>query len=828
MTYATDIAKRTHNVGYYVAFDGIPTRLATHDMGDYGVSGTFLAALTGPPTGGSLRLDRRRSLVLPDGFSVEAMDTASVRALLCRRGGTEARLGTAITTSSVDVGFGTNVFSGVSTIYLDRETITLGAYNALSGEYEGCTRAAYSSIAAPHFSGALASSVPRYWWGRRARLYAVNLDTGTEQAIRTAVLSQSPVFKNGVWQLSFIDLQRELRREICTGWQPERVTGRTIGTTSVVLDVPNAANFIDGATYPAHVRVSYADHFEVWELTSGDVDTGNDQITLRYLNFVQSTAGEFSGLPQLADDADVTIQQVLWFVQDPAVAALMLLLSTTGFGLNDATYDVLPGRTPTADTGSPRARMGAGIPAAWVDISSFTDEKGREPLVVYVEEPEMVLDYLANEILWRLGGYLYVNGDGQLAFQKYRAAVPQTADDIDKSDIKLAEVTTVDDESEILAAATWRLNYDHTARDYLRTVQAAWIDTAPIYGEDLPTLDMESRTAWVGVASPSRLASAPFGNELQLVTQLDRLYSRTRLGVRRTKLVLPWTKHADYVPGKLFKLTDDRLPDGEGSLGVTSRWHEVVSTSTDYQEGTVTVEAEELPPGFLVAPAAFVLSVVLPPPGAPVLWLNSRNLDGSDNATLSDLDEVASPSQLGSAAPSTWTSSGDQHVYREGSGRPYLEGQSGLGALTAAAGGLAAPFDVWIYLRTGELSTGTGAPAGAHLESTGWQLYSGWGGDNWGLYRNFGADNVVVSGSSVELTDQMVGATYLAGAGNSVANVDGTTASAALSAGGALDTVTLRAYSDTATKARIYQVLVYQGGSSPSQADVLAWFASDG
>ena len=44
MTYATDLDSDTHRRAFYVAFDGIETRIATHDLTGL-VSGTFVVGL---------------------------------------------------------------------------------------------------------------------------------------------------------------------------------------------------------------------------------------------------------------------------------------------------------------------------------------------------------------------------------------------------------------------------------------------------------------------------------------------------------------------------------------------------------------------------------------------------------------------------------------------------------------------------------------------------------------------------------------------------------------------------------------------------------------
>lgn len=608
MTYATDIAKTRHRVGYYVVFDGIPTRLATHDFSQapWSLSGTFLRCIKeGSVTGGPQTLDRARGLVLPDGFAFQAIATTSVHQLLRRRGGTEYTLSEAIDADDDDITLSDETLDEGAVLYLDQETITLGAFNAVLGFYESCTRGAHGSVAVSHAQGAVVSTVPRYWRGRRAQLFAVNLATGTAQAIRTGILSSSPRFRDGVYELEFTDLQRELARPLNSGWLPEKVLSRTVQDGDVVCDVRDAAAFVDD-TVAGHnyVKASFGEDFEVYQLTAGSVSTANDTVTLSALNLVYSTHG---GPLQAGEAEDVELQQVLYIIGDPAIIALMLMLSRDGDLTNHGTYDLLAGRPAQATTGLAPRRQGAGLPASWVDVDSWEEAIGGPAITLYSDEPEVLLDVLVEELLWHLGGKLYINGSGQLSFRRNLPAIPQSSIEVlDGNDRLVSEVTAVDDESEILALASIECNWDPKYREFLRKVNVSFADTTPIYGESLASVEFRSRTTWVGPANPSPLVSAPFDNETALTVAFDRYAARTRNGLRRTSLTLPWSRHLDAIPGWAFKLTHTTLPDGEGGTGVTERQYEVVSSSPDYQAGTVRIEAEEMPEGWLVAPSGII------------------------------------------------------------------------------------------------------------------------------------------------------------------------------------------------------------------------------
>ena len=610
MTYAGDVAADRHRVGYYVVFDGVETRLSTHDLTGL-VAGTYLEVLVGPPTGGGVRLDRRRGLVLPDGFSARAFGNAAAHAYFARRAGTEEALLASMTASTDSVEIPETYAEGTD-ICLDKETITLGNYHVSLDLYENCTRGAHGSVAAAHASGAICSTKARHWRGRRAELFAVNLSTGTTQAIRTGVLRASPSCRGGVYSLDFTDASRELDRPIYQGWYPQRVTEATITDGDLVLKVGDAKNFVEDTR--SFVKVAYDDRLDVYRLdgVTSTLNTSTNVLTLARSDY-QGSFGHGERLHNGAVDlsTQVDVQQVLYMVADPARVALTMMMSILGDGANSGLYDVLPGRAPAVNDTHILRRLGAGVPSAWVDVASFADWAGvGGSMAVFVDQPTTLLEFLEREVLLRLGGYLYVNGVGQLAFQRWRIAVPDSSLDVlDANDDAIGfDVDAVDDETDVLASAVFDLNWDPYAREYQRTIAVQWQDTAPIYGDESQQIDLSSKTLRVGQASASPLLSQPFGNETELVAMLDRLYSRTRRGVRKVRVTLPWRRHVDYLPGHVFKLTDARLPDGDGGVGVTERQHEVVAASLDYGGGTVEVEAEEMPQGWLIAPSYIVSS----------------------------------------------------------------------------------------------------------------------------------------------------------------------------------------------------------------------------
>jgi hypothetical protein len=227
--------------------------------------------------------------------------------------------------------------------------------------------------------------------------------------------------------------------------------------------------------------------------------------------------------------------------------------------------------------------------------------------VFYLDEETRLLDWLVNEISWRLGGYVYVTDEGKISFQRYRAAVPAIEQNtLAKADILAGDVSVVDDESETVGRISIECNYNPGQREYLSKQTVVFADLQGTYGDDLPSIELESKSLWVG-GGGSTLSSPP-SSQWELISSFDRIYSRVKEGVRKIRFRLPWRQHTTYVPGHTFRLTDDRLPDFAGDVGITSRTHEVTSASPDPTTGSVEVEAEEIPRGFVIAPTAIVAS----------------------------------------------------------------------------------------------------------------------------------------------------------------------------------------------------------------------------
>lgn len=574
-------------------------------------SSTFIPCLpSGAVSAAGASLDRPRSLIVPGGFSAQVIDQPSVRGLFSRRGGLQSELVFSIDESATTLETVATPFAQGQTVYTEKETVILGPLSA--GQYTLSDRGARGTTAVPHGATMTVSSQPRHWLGRRATLTAVYLDTLNAEPLRAGIVASSPQYSRGMWDLDFLDIQSQLNRPLLRGFQAEKSADWSVSGSTIVVTVTDDRNFADGAN--AFVRVTAngvdgtGDLFRIHRLAAGAVDRVAGTVTLDLLDVV------YDANPSVQIDVgtELEIMQVAVITCDAATAALQAMISQFGDGTADADYDLLPGVRPsltstTADL-APR-QIGAGLPLQWVDVPAWEGMTSSGGICTFViDEETRLLDFLVNEISWRLGGYVYVTRQGKISFQRYRAgAATLDVDQLDQSEILAGAVSVVDDESEIISRASIESNYSLATREYQLKQTVVFADLAGTYSDGLPVVELKPKSLWVGTGG-GPLTSAP-SSQWEIIGQLDRMYARTKNGVRKVRLRLPWSKHIQYQPGTVFTLSDDRLPDLESDgLGVSGQYYEVTSSNPDTQTGTVEIEAEEMPRGYIIAPSCIVQS----------------------------------------------------------------------------------------------------------------------------------------------------------------------------------------------------------------------------
>lgn len=606
MTLQTEIEARgdAQSVGFFVDFDGIETRLSTHAFTD---GATYIARLTSAPNGAGQTLDRQQGVVKPGGFSIAAHETTAnaLGAFFARRGGTTGPLVEGISASATTIKVLDSDFADGSTVYLGQETITLGTYATSPARYTGCTRGAHGSEAIAHQVSSEISNRPRFWLGRRATLYEVNLATGTSAAIRSGLISGSPQFSQGEWTVDTIDLSTVLARPISTGWNEEPILDIATTWDTVIFSVADADLF--GGDDDV-VRVTTGDGVIFYEISATDNASTPNTIT------VWKNSSKSGGtLLALTDDLDLgkaSIRQVAVIDAPPALAALQVLLSQLGDGTNDATHDALIGIAPTGGDGTQARKLtGAGIPASYIDTASWEDASRGEVGRFVIDESMSALDFLWREILWRLGGFVFINGEGKIAFKRYDpGTVDSSLDVYTETDLASTDIHVVDDEKEVIGGAEIECNWDPADRKYKHKTTLVFAETQEIYGTKANFLKLSSRSLRIGGVDPANLASNPV-SEAILTSLFLRQHARTRLGLVRIRVAFKWRHHLRLFVGYRFKLTLATPPNGEGTVGFTSTICEVVSLAPENNTGRVVVECEVMPTGKIVAPALKVVAI---------------------------------------------------------------------------------------------------------------------------------------------------------------------------------------------------------------------------
>lgn len=652
MTFSSDILSDKHKVGYYLDFDGLEVYISTHKFSDppWSLSGTYYDDLYGIPTGSANTLDRAQGVVQPGGFSLQVLASSRIESFFAIKGGTESRLEVAIDGSATGIVLqsGVATFANNTTVYIDRETLDVGTHFG-SGVYISTVRGKFGSIVGQHSRGAIVSDYPRFMFSRRCSLVEVNLDTGSSQVIRTGLLAASPRFTNGKYHLEFVEVMKELNRPIYKGWESQPVESIEFIGSTVVVHVADARKWSTNAD--GFVRLDQSDGFEVYKLQKVNVSTASNTLTINLSDLVHSSfTNSLRERGLNTGDAEWSVKPVSVIEAEPWSAALQVILSDLGNGANDATYDVLPGVEAKIDTTTadivPK-RIGAAIPASWVDKTSFEDEEGLSPKQVFViDEPMKLVDFISREILPRMGGYLKVTQSGVISFQKFSGHLSGTSltTYTEDNDIILSSVTSINDETDVMANITIECNWDFDARKYRRKIRVQWLENSEIYGDEAKETKLFSRSLRVASAGPTGLSSPPIGED-DVATALDRMNARYKHGIHRIKFLVGWRYHALFVPGYKFQLTDARLPDHLGGSGITTVPFEVTSNNPVTDEGYIEVEAERLTVDKLLAVSAKVSSYTS---GVATLSLTdfdtgTPGLDFGSDWTVRIYDASASP-----------------------------------------------------------------------------------------------------------------------------------------------------------------------------------------
>jgi hypothetical protein len=612
VTYADDIQSDDVDISYRIRFAGIEQPLSQRVLSGH------LAALV-DVSAGEARLDRRRSVVRPAGFSAQLLASDDVLAYFSRRGGVETLLPVALDRVPTTVTVTPNAYADGQTIYVDRETIVLGTETGMgTGVYAGCTRGAFGSVAAAHPINAIASSKPRYWRRRPAYLEAISHPSGSIGGVLGGVLSESPEVIDPGLRLEFLDVMTELNRPVCTGWNSSTVESVTAGSplgAGWTIKVADIRRFKSTNSSKGFIRIRRSGSegdFAIYDMQDAlAINVADREIYLRAGRLVAATVP----VDDMRSDP-LEAQMVLMLYGDPSQVALQLMLSDLGSGSG---FDVLPGTDPQG-VDVPRQRMGAGLTSAQVDVDGWRNEINQEPVPgrpntftpvqpmrLLIDEETRLIDVLSQEILWRIGGYVYADNQGRLALQKYEAATPSgNLPLFDADSYGQAAIRYRDDESEVISRVSFESAYDYAQRSFRRRDDVLFGESSRIYGEETSSASFAAKSLVVGEVLPSPLSSPPMP-VYALELAADRMASRTLRGVERFPVRLPWRYSGLGIGGRLL-VTDARMPNGTGGRGFTEVQAEVIGEKWDLPQVEKQLLLEVLKRGWLIAPSAMVLA----------------------------------------------------------------------------------------------------------------------------------------------------------------------------------------------------------------------------
>lgn len=619
MTYAEDLA-RANGITYYVKLHGMETRFSGVDPDnwpEWNPSGTFIAALdVRSLNGGKSALDRGHGFVDDGAISFNLLDLAGVDEALAILGGDDFELAFAIDADSAILEVTSDATPPTTGfpyyLYLDRETVEVTAENA--PEFD-ITRAALDSESAPHQAGAKLSTRPIHLDSRRLTIYAVYLDTGNEYPIFSGTIAGSPKFDNGLWAFSSVGMIHDyMKRPLHSGWQEIEAISATISAEgNLVFEVVDARHF---AT-PGHIRVTSNGKAAIYGGVAAAIvlDTASSPNTVTIVPGYRRI-GQLE--PLEAVDGQPSLMQVDIVHGEPWECALQAITSDYGDGANSSlaagvagNMDVLAGR-PVSVTGGAidftAKRMGAGVPHTLVNPTSFKyGMNGGRLCTIWIDEPQELGAWLANEVLFRAGGFIACDGDGVLTFHRYQAdSIRSALPAYDLADLLVSNVASIYDEGASLDRVEVRCNYDPLERRFRQNAEINFLDRSAVYSQRGASAAYASKGTWLGSAPGDALLPLHPTSEIEIEADMDRRRARYIVAGRRTSLRMPFDKHVDFVPGFRFRLTDSRPPNHDGTKGYEDRAFEVVGRTPDWANGYITIDVEELPTGVLLCPSFIV------------------------------------------------------------------------------------------------------------------------------------------------------------------------------------------------------------------------------
>ncbi len=636
MAYATTIQNADQDVQYILKIAGVDRYFASFNLGTWDDSayGNTHGSLTvnhdivsTSPSGG--KLDHANYLVTSSTLSVDILDSAYLRGVLSMHV-TSQYLGAAIAAATDPVTVtidDTTPYSPNDYIHIGKETLKINSVDNATDMT--CARAQLGTVAEYHPIGTETGSTPRHWDGRRAYLVTATKNRAGDyeyQEFKTYYLENVPTFHNGVWSMQMSSGLQMYDRSVYMGFDETSINKiellNTGGTSFYRVHVNDTSTFI-GSSDESAAFIHAGDMAGVFLISSitaasgyFDIDFENNLLVndgpRTLTDFIEAMAGSYQSIisreggriQSVQYFAGVPVKHVLYLgslvnSSNPADMLLRIMLSDTGDGSIDADYDTLPGLAPT--TTWHQLRAGAGLTTDQVDKASWLAAASSSiratNFILGAKGEERLLDII-KEVAPLLGGYVYINTDGKIAFKKYSAAAVSTTVSQTLNDANTLGSDNLQlDEKTVISSITIHSGYSVIDDKYKRVFNAYYSNRHHQYKDQRGKIEIKSRMGAI--------------SDWQVKEIFDALILRWGHGATRVKVSTPWFGHV-IIPGDTVRLTNSRLPNlTDGTLGIENVIFEVVGVHPYLDEGRVTLDLIKRPTVKLISP-------VLKIDGAPV------------------------------------------------------------------------------------------------------------------------------------------------------------------------------------------------------------------
>lgn len=645
---------------------GAPASLTSNDAlvrDSIGVSGQSINYAMGmvPPGGGQLRI--RGNATWNRYFERRRPVTTAVN---------KARLAAQMTVASTSCTTSApGAWSVNDVLYVDREAMLVGSLSSsdpatLTRNYAGLSH----TKPARHQVGSVISKSPRSLMRKVAELRMWVSPTDSTLLRRLVLTNIKWDGAKNEWVLTFKDAMMLFDRVVAKGVRGTtllQITGEAGGAElQKVTGTWDGEWLATGGAQNGHVLVGSGDDFVVAEIQS--FSAANDP-RINWETRLTSFLGDLQAYENLSEQG-VSMRRVYRLPKFPMQALLQVLLSDRGDGNNNATYDVLYGRTSTGtgagealDFAEEEIRFGAAIPAGLLDLTTLTSAElltdpglGEFCWILGENGEEKLLDRMA-EVAFHLQGTFFINSSGQLSFKRLSGTYASTtiaATLTEDQVLRVSSLDAVDDETEVVNSIKVQCNWNPSSKKFEGEINLNYPRTAETFRDIGKTLEMEHKTLLVDLPTEGGTYVAQASGSLSaslmdVQASLNRHFFRRQNGLRKWSITLPIRYH-QLQPGDVINLTHPALNAFSGS-SVSGLLVEITKQGDlDLKTGRITFEVTETWSVKPISPTGKLSSISGVGPYTITLATNTKYGGGTTPARyfaagwkLKILDQSASP-----------------------------------------------------------------------------------------------------------------------------------------------------------------------------------------